>query len=475
MSERPNILLMVSEDNGQHLSCYGDDNIETPHLDRLARGGVRFENSYTTQAVCSPGRASLLTGLYPHQNGQFGLATHKYALYDDFPNLQGLLKNAGYRTGMLGKLHINPEADFPLDLWWNDRDYISFGHRDAFKTAQMADAFMGASDDPFFLMVNFSDAHLPFIRQDCGLPEKPLTSSDVKPLPQVGVDSERIREHTADYYNCMLRLDTCVGLILGKLEAMGKADNTLVVFTTDHGAQFSRGKTCIYEGGLRIPLIMRWPKHIETGQVRNDLMSHVDMMPTILDAVGEPCPEGLPGISALGLLNGSVQNREYLFAEWCSAGPMTFFPQRSVRDGRYKLIWNLLRDRPSPSASGYAGPDQRWEPGAKIAEIETTNETIQNAYERYLNPPEFELYDLKNDPWEWVDLAQDGAHEEIRNRLVNVMEEWQIETDDLLRIPENLDRLKDEHDHISAKYYAGNPWGNSRDYAWHYANYLYKK
>lgn len=475
MADRPNILLMVSEDNGQHFSCYGDQNIETPCIDKLASEGARFEHGHTTQAVCSPGRASLLTGLYPHQNGQFGLATHKYALYDDFPNLQGLLKQAGYRTGMLGKLHINPESLFPLDMWWNERDFISFNHRDVVTTANMADEFMGASDDPFFLMVNFSDAHLPFIRQDFGVPEIPLTADDVSPLPQVGVDSKRIREHTADYYNCLLRLDKGIGLILDKLEALGKADNTLVIFTTDHGAQFSRGKTCIYEGGLRVPLIMRWPHKIAANQVRTELMSHIDVMPTILDAVGESCPEGLPGLSALSLLNGDSLGRRYLFGEWCSAGPMTFFPQRSVRDEKYKLIWNLMTDRPSPSAIGYSGPEQRWAPGAKEDEILTATDVVQEAYKRYLQPPEFELYDLQNDPWEWCDLAGNPNLAAVQSRLFEALQAWQVDTKDALRFPEHLERLTQEHDEISAKHYQGDAWGSSRDYEWQYADYLYEQ
>ncbi len=198
----PNILLIVSEDNGQNLGCYGDPNAVTPNLDALAAQGVRFTNAYTTQSVCSPGRASILTGLYPHQNGQFGLATHKYAMYEAFPNIPSLLNPAGYRTGIIGKLHVNPEWAFPFDFWWNDRDYISFQHRDMVKATEMAASFISGDDSPFFLMVNYPDAHLPFLRQECGLPEKPFTADDVTPLPAGGIDTPRIREHTADYYNC---------------------------------------------------------------------------------------------------------------------------------------------------------------------------------------------------------------------------------------------------------------------------------
>ena len=155
MSSRYNILLIISEDNGQHIGCYGDPYAQTPHIDKLASEGVRFENMYATQAVCSPGRASILTGLYPHQNGQFGLATHKYALYDEFPNMPRLLKNEGYRTGLIGKLHINPEDAFPYDLRWNPKEFISFANRDVRKMAEVAGEFMKPSDEPFFLQISF--------------------------------------------------------------------------------------------------------------------------------------------------------------------------------------------------------------------------------------------------------------------------------------------------------------------------------
>ena len=114
-SERPNVLLIVSEDNGPGLGCYGDSYARTPNLDRLASEGVRFENAFVPYSVCSPSRAVFLTGLYPHQNGQIGLATHKFAMYeDDTPNVVAWLKAAGYRTGLIGKLHVNPEnADSP--------------------------------------------------------------------------------------------------------------------------------------------------------------------------------------------------------------------------------------------------------------------------------------------------------------------------------------------------------------------------
>ena len=116
-AERPNILLIVSEDNGQELGCYGEPFVKTPVLDKLAKDGVRFHNAYVPQAGCSQSRAALLTGLFPHQNGQIGLATWKFRMYrEDTPNIVRSLKQVGYRTGIIGKLHVNPASAFPFDM-----------------------------------------------------------------------------------------------------------------------------------------------------------------------------------------------------------------------------------------------------------------------------------------------------------------------------------------------------------------------
>src|SRR6056297_1187621 len=182
----PNILWIVSEDNGPELGCYGDPYARTPRLDRLAAEGVRFENAFVPYSVCSPSRAAFLTGLHPHQNGQIGLATHKFAMYDEnTPNVVTVLKPAGYSTGLIGKLHVNPESAFPFDFKeipganfnrkLDAEDYVAHA-RDFWK--QAADA-----DQPWFLSVNFPDAHLPFLREAHGLPEDPLTAEDVQPLP----------------------------------------------------------------------------------------------------------------------------------------------------------------------------------------------------------------------------------------------------------------------------------------------------
>ena len=219
-AERPNILLIVSEANGPELGCYGEPYVKTPVLDGLAKRGVRFEHAYVPQAGCSQSRAALLTGLYPHQNGQIGLATWKFRMYrEDTPNLIRQLKKAGYRTGLLGKLHINPENAFPFDM--KKISTANFSRKKLMNYAKEAAAFFQAAATPFFLSVNYPDAHRPFIARTGKLPATPLTGDDVKPLAYFGLDTPQLRSDTANYYNCMSRLDSLIGSLLESLQQLG--------------------------------------------------------------------------------------------------------------------------------------------------------------------------------------------------------------------------------------------------------------
>jgi len=461
---RPNVLMIVSEDHCPNLGCYGDRIARTPRLDRLAAEGVRFSRAFVTQAGCSQSRSSILTGLYPHQNGQIGLATHKYTMYrKDTPNIPALLKKAGYRTGIIGKLHINPPSAFPFDLNWNDRKFISFAKRDVRKIASVAGQFMATSPTPFFLSVNYPDAHVPFHKQQKGLPAEPLGPGDVAPLPWLPVDTPRIRKHLANYYNCLSRLDTGIGMLLDELARSGKAAQTPVIFLSDHGAQFSRGKMTCYEPGLRVPLIVRWPGHAEAGRVRDELVSTIDLMPTILEATGLTAPKGLPGASLLPLMKGRpVAWRKYLFAEHTVHYPPTYFPQRSVRDDRYKLIVNLLRDRHNPLADTYL--QRGWDLARPaIAKLEPP---FRRAWQTFAHPPTVELYDLKADPYEMNNLADRPEHAATVKRLGDKLTAWQKQTADPLADPAKLDKLTHEHDSLDPSY------RKDAGFRWRYPTYM---
>ena len=449
-ASRPNILVIVSEDNGQELGCYGNQHVKTPVLNGLAAEGVRFHNAYVPQAGCSQSRAAYLTGLYPHQNGQIGLATWKFRMYDEAqPNLVRSLHDAGYRTGIIGKIHVNPKTAFPFDF--KQITTSNFARKKLKSYAKEASAFFTESSQPFFLAVNYPDAHRPFINQVEGIPAKPLTGSDVPPLDYMGLDSTQLRAETASYYNCMNRLDHLIGDLLTQLRESGKEKDTLVVYFGDHGADLLRGKRTSYEGGVRVPLIIRWPGFTQPGTVRSELVSTLDLMPTLLEAAGLAVPDSLAGRSLKPLLKQQQADwREYLYTEYHLHSAHNFFPQRTVRDSRYKLIQNLQPDEINP---GYSFTIKRFFEDLP-AVIQAAPSRVRTAYRLMEKPPQFELYDLTEDPWEFENLAADEEHFETLKRLTGKLDQWRQQTNDPLLDPELAARLRSE---VEACFVDGTP------------------
>ena len=448
---KPNILFIVSEDNGPELGCYGDPYVQTPVLDQLAARGTLFENAHVPYSVCSPSRAVFLTGLYPQQNGHLGLATHKFALYEKTPTIFSHLQAAGYHTGLIGKLHVNPESNFSPHIDFRAIKGANFGTRNMKSYAEAAAAcFAEAGDKPFFLSINYPDAHYPLHRQQFGLPEKPLDGEDVKPLPWIGGDSPRLREYTANYYNCMSRLDSGVGMLLEELEKTGERENTLVIYIGDHGAQFSRGKCSVYEAGTRIPFIVDGLEGALAGQRRSELVSTVDLMPTMLAAAGVKVPTMLPGRDLTPLMNGGIpQWRGFLSHVTTGSSPGLSYTQFSIRDARWKLIYNPRGQGENRFARAYleqANP--HFSGGTRAAEI-----THPKVYETFLNPPEWELYDLQEDPYEFADLAEQAEHAEELARLKKALANWQKVHGDPMMEPENVDFfVKEQADAIQINY-----------------------
>ncbi len=471
--KKPNILLIVSEDNGPDLGCYGVQEVTTPHLDKLAEEGVLFENAYVPYSVCSPSRGVIFTGLYPHQNGQIGLATHKFRMYDGIKTLPKYLSEAGYRTGIIGKMHVNPENEIPFDF--KAIAGSNFAKKDLKKYAEISEKFMTDSDNPFFLMVNFPDAHYPLQKQVEGMPANPMDGADLKgSLPFVGADSERLREYTANYYNSMNRLDESVGMLLEKLEASGKAPNTIIIYMGDHGAQFSRGKCSNYEAGLKIPLIVKQPSSKNKGVRSDQMINTIDLLPTILDVAQMNVPEYLPGKSIIPLIEdkNAKNNRDYIFADGNGSSVLLYYPRRSVRDKRYKLIHNLLHEKENPKYHFYeTHKNPHFDGGTEETEILNSSKEVIAAYEVWRNPPKYELYDLKNDPYEFKNLSEDPDHKAILDSLVSILETWQNETKDPLADPIKFARFNKEIDSINILY-PDHTYAKQKDFEWSYPDYF---
>ena len=468
----PNILLIVSEDNGPEIGCYGDPYPRTPNLDRLASEGIRFDRAFVPQAGCSQSRASILTGLYPHQHGQIGLATWQFRLYDErTPNLPRSLKACGYRTGLIGKLHINPASAFPFDV--HKIPNANFKREGLDRYAAYASAFMTAGSRPFFLSVNYPDPHDPWVRQVEGLPERPQTGQEVRAMPFMGIDPPAWREMIADYYNCINRMDTMVGDLLAALDASGKADDTIVVYLGDHGVDMLRGKRTCYEGGVRIPLLIRWPGHI-VPQVREELVSTIDLMPTLLTAAGAVSVAGLPGRDWHALFQpGDVADwRRYVFTEYHAHAAKNFFPQRAVRNRRFKLIESLFPGSEHPDFAStlnkMVGEVKNSSPHVDIdfeALLSMAPEPVASAYARMRHPPRYELYDLESDPYEFRNLAENSEFEAVRTELAQQLNDWRRQSQDPLLDDDLLRRLARELGKVTSKKAA-------RERGWRYPTYL---
>ncbi len=433
-AERPNVVLITADDLGMHLGSYGYDVVPTPNLDRLAAQGMRFTRAYVTQSSCSPSRSSIFTGLYPHQNGQVGLAPFEkygYRMHEGIPTMPRLLKDAGYRSTILGKIHVEPqtEALFPSEK--------KIGPATATTRVQQvtedAEAFIKGGKGPFFLMVNYFDPHRfesggeQFQDQIEGHPAQPITPEQARPFDfEGGFDFPALRQQISGYLNSVKRLDEGVGLLMEKLEKLGVAGNTLVIFLSDNGAPFTLGKCSVFEAGVRVPMLVRWPGHVPEGTTTDFLTSAIDLLPTVLAATGVEGPENLPGLNLLPLLESGKPgdlNRELLFTEFTSHAAPHYYPRRAVRNDRFKLIWNLQYQRRNPLV---ALEDKATKPALQ----EPAESTVHQIFSRWVNPPEYELYDLDKDPHEFHNLAGEPEHAAIEKELKDALMKWRAETGD---------------------------------------------
>lgn len=442
--QKPNILLIVSEDNGCDLGCYGNELVHTPNIDALSRQGMKFMNAYVTYSVSSPSRSSIFTGLYPHQNGQIGLATHKYSMYKGIKTLPKYMKELGYASGCIGKIHVNPESEIPFD-YWDNRD-ANFEKKSLKSYADKAVAFgKRMTGKPFFLMVNFPDAHFPLQQQVEGLPHHLADESQVAPLPYMNVDSPRHRKFVASYYNCMNRLDESVGMLLDEMSFNGLLDNTVIIYMSDHGEQFPRAKCSNYEAGLHIPFIVKWPEHVVPSTVNRALISTIDLLPTFIEMAGGIAPESLPGKSLLPLFLGKKNSMHtYIFAGGMGSTPAMHYPRRSVRDYRYKLILNYNHWEDNPHYNLYLQQKGHFAGGLSKKELLLMPDSMKHVFQIWKRPPLYELYDLCNDPYEFHNLSDKEEYAPVLKRLKDKLFQWQEETNDPIRNPKLLKAINKE-------------------------------
>lgn len=407
-----NLILIDCHDLGQHLGCYGWTSVPSPNLDVLAAQGMRFTNNFCTAPQCSPSRAAIYTGRYPHATGMLGLAhpPFDWRLHRNEVHLARHLQQAGYFTAQIGTQHVTAHDDASVRA-------LGFDHvARAGVAAEVADhaiAFLqSAPPQPFFLNIGFVEPH----RDAQGrFKQAPPDSSHGVQVPPYLPQSDAARAEFAELQGVIGAMDAAVGRIWRTVRDLALDEESWLIFTTDHGLAMPRAKCTLYDPGLKTALIMLAPAFgLTGGRVYDELISNVDLTPTILEMLGLPLPDTLQGRSFAALLRSEPQGpRAYIFAE--KTFHTAYEPQRAIRSARHKLIWN--------AEAGIMNV-----PG-DIMRSPIYPEMIHEIVEE--RPP-FELYDLEADPGEGTNLAGDPRFAEVVSMLRNELRRWMEETSDPL-------------------------------------------
>ncbi|MDF1825397.1 MAG: sulfatase [Verrucomicrobiales bacterium] len=434
-TEKKNVLFLISDNQTwSDLGCYGHPVVKTPHIDQLAAEGVRFEQAFATTASCGPSRAVMYTGLLTHSNGQYAHPhrEHNQQIREDVTSVFAMLKGAGYRTGLIGKDHVKPLEKYPMDFKPRTRG------RDVVGMAELADEFFSTSDSPFFLVVSWHDPHPVSIDgKGWGIPESqdgyaplPYDPAEVV-VPPFLPDTPEVREGIAGYYQQISRMDHGLGLVLKSLEERGHKDDTLIIFISDHGTSEPGAMGTHYEPGVRVPFIVRNPELNQPASPNKALVAFTDITPTILDWTGVTFDEyPFHGRSLLPVLTErNPRDRDEVLLSHVGHDIFAYYPMRTLRQRDYKLIWNV-----TPGAE-YPLPIDTVQRRTWTMLRERGDEMIGGRrVEDFLHRPRLELYDLKADPWETNNLAEDPAHADRLNEMVTrLMEQLETQGDPWIR------------------------------------------
>ena len=446
--ERPNILLLTAEDLSPRIAAFGDPVAQTPNLDRLASQGVRYPNTFTSAGVCAPSRAAMMTGVRQTAiGGQHmrvdGLQDYRAVPPPEVKAFPELLRRAGYFTFTTNKLDYQFSGVFPgsgpFTIW--DRETLGY-----------ADWSERAVDKPFYGQINYGVTHesgiFPFTWPrsathalltatrffQYGFGDDVMDPSQV-PLPPYYPDTEVVRRDVARQYENVHIMDQEVGETLAALERDGLADSTIVIWTTDHGDGLPRAKRELFDSGIRVPMIIRWPERfrppgVAPGTIDRRMISFVDLAPTILALAGIPTPPWMDGRAFVG--ENAAPPRRYVFAarDRLDEAPDR---QRAVRDARYKYIRNYEPGTAGASAIAFRENQDIMRELTRLFE----EGKLDDAQRKWFEPrPVDELYDTREDPHEVVNLAADPGHQEVLKRLQLALDRWLAERPDLGELPE---------------------------------------
>lgn len=457
-SDKPNILFLLSDDHSvPYLGCYGNPDVRTPTLDKLAADGIRFDRFFTSCPQCVPSRAALMTGRSPVA---VRMVRFTSPLPEDTPALPDLLRDqGGYFTGIAGRsYHLDGPATgkkgapraapvmgevmdrMNLRTFKKRADYVEekggmtdFGG----KLAKFLD--LAPKGKPWFFWLGFSDPHHPWTTVSSKGKLDPAKITLPPHLP----DLPEVRQDLASYLQEVEHLDEDIQGVLEVLEKRGFAENTVVVFMGDNGMAMPHGKGYLTDPGINTPCLVRWPGVVKAGQKAQNLLSGEDFAPTMLEAAGVAPPKAMSGISFLKQLRGQpFEPRKHIFAERGPHGgdggmrsditANVFDLARCARSDRFKLIYNC-------TPHGAVKPvDSAGDPSWKSIEAAHAADMLSPEHARtyFTTPrPTFELYDLQNDPGELHNLAGNPQFKEVELELKKALTEKMVLDWDFLPVP----------------------------------------
>ncbi|MBD3309527.1 sulfatase-like hydrolase/transferase [candidate division KSB3 bacterium] len=441
----PNFIYVICHDLGKHLGCYGATGVPSPNLDRFAADGVKFNSAFCSAAACTPSRGCAMTGQYSHTNGLMGLVNFGWSLPQETKTVVDYLNEAGYETAHFGLQHER-YAGWANRYQIEGNPYIEGdrrGHRRVLAERAITDAIAYLKERkgldkprPFYLNVGTVEVHAS--RWGGLVPGSPRNRESiygaVPPerafIPHYIPDVPQLRRVMGKFEGAIRYLDNQVQRLFDAVEDLGYSEDTLVIFTTDHGIANMRSKWWIYDRGVEIALIMRMPGTIGEGEVISDLIPNLDITPTILEAAGIEIPPAVQGRSFWKrLTGGNYDPHEAIFVE--RNYQTDYDPMRAIRTERFHYIRNFGEN-----------PKKAWLPD----EVPYMNET----YDRYfyelwpepsLSRDEEELFDVEQDPDEFVNLAYNSRYRDTKSRLAAQLDQWMRDTDDPLLKGPIPDRL----------------------------------
>ena len=395
--QQPNIVWIVSEDNGPFLGCYGYEDANTPHLDRLASQGILYENAFVVAPVCAPNRNCIITGMYPSSNGCQHMRSKNFVPPEEIQFFTKHLKDAGYFCTN------NSKTDYNLSPY-QDKAWDMMTKGDHRKRAE---------GQPFFAVYNIGTSHESSLHKPL---DKSLFEADVT-IPPYHPDTPEIRANWAMYHQIITRMDAQVGDRIKQLEEEGVLDDTIIFYYADHGGILTRSKRFLFDTGVHVPLIVRFGKNVQhldprqAGSRTDELVSFVDLAPTVLSLAGVEVPDYMQGRPFLGKDKGEA--RDYVF---CLRGRMDerYDFSRAVRDKRFKYIRNYNPHRIYGQHLQYLWKmpaTNSWQAAYKAGKC---NEA-QSAF--WEEKPAEELYDTDADPWEVNNLADDPKYEDVLAKM----------------------------------------------------------